>query len=208
MSSARYVFLRLNRTASVHIFGAGSSFLHNRRVFPALAESGGDCILLWFTFNRKSMIAQAEIEAIAALPDALEAAVAGLNDAQLDTPYRAGGWTVRQVVHHVADSHMNAYIRCRLTLTEVHPTLRPYDQDAWAELVDYRLPIEVSLTLIRALHTRWVTLWRSVGEEDWPRTAFHPDHGTLTLQDLASSYAAHGRTHVEQIEGLRAQMGW
>jgi hypothetical protein len=147
---------------------------------------------------------------IAAAPGRLRAAVAGLDDAQLDTPYRPGGWTVRQVVHHVPDSHINAYTRIRLALTEDTPTIKPYEEARWAELPDARtLPVEVSLALLDALHGRWVTLLRRLGGADGARQFRHPEHGRLiTIDELIAMYAWHGEHHVAHVTGLRERMGW
>ena len=150
------------------------------------------------------------IAEIAALPERLLAAVAGLDDAQLDTPYREGGWTVRQVVHHVPDSHINAYVRFRLALTEDAPTIRPYEEARWAELTDARtLPVDVSLRLLDAMHTRWVALLNSLGPDDFARTYVHPEHGRpFTLDEAVSMYAWHSRHHTAHITTLRDRMGW
>jgi uncharacterized damage-inducible protein DinB len=147
---------------------------------------------------------------IAAAPAALRAAVAGLSDAQLDTPYRAGGWTLRQVVHHVPDSHMNAYTRFRLTLTEDQPTIKTYDEARWAELPDARtLPVEVSLALLEALHIRWTALLQTLTAADGARQLFHPEHGRLmTLDELLALYAWHGEHHAAHVTSLRARSGW
>jgi hypothetical protein len=135
--------------------------------------------------------------------------VQGLGEEQLDTPYRPGGWTVRQLVHHVADSHVNAYTRFRLTLTEEEPLLRTYDEKAWAELEDARsAPIEISLALLDLLHERWVRLLRSLRPEDMSRGARHPDHGVMTMDHLLQQYAWHGRHHVAHITRLRARENW
>src|SRR6478752_9477455 len=121
---------------------------------------------------------QQAIDEIASTPVKLRAAVKGLNDSQLDTPYRDGGWTVRQVVHHVPDSHLNAYTRLKLALTEETPTIRPYDEAAWAKLADvHETPVETSLTLLDVLHQRWMTIWRSMSDDDFGRHLVHPDHG-------------------------------
>lgn len=149
-----------------------------------------------------------QITAINMLPIELQNAVSGLNDQQLDTPYRDGGWTVRQVVHHLADSHLNAYIRTKLMVAEDHPMLKPYNQDDWATLPDNQLPIEASLQLLQGLHQRWGMLLESLTDEEWKRTAFHPENGVMSLHDIAQNYAAHGRNHVAQITGLRKRMGW
>ena len=152
---------------------------------------------------------QAAIDDIAATPAKVRAAVAGLSDAQLDTPYREGGWTVRQVVHHLADSHINAYVRCRLALTETQPTMKPYEESAWANLEDARsAPAEVSLKLIEPLHERWVRLLRSMKTEQYARTLLHPDHGVKNLDWLLFLYSWHGKHHTAHITQLRKQKGW
>jgi hypothetical protein len=150
------------------------------------------------------------IERIAAAPAAMRRAAAGLSDPQLDTPYREGGWTVRQVVHHVPDSHLNAYSRFRLALTEPVPTIRPYFEDRWAELPDARsAPVELSLTLLETLHRRWVLLLRSLGRTDWERRYLHPEHGReWTLDEALTMYAWHGEHHTAHITRLRDRMGW
>jgi uncharacterized damage-inducible protein DinB len=148
------------------------------------------------------------IDEIAAAPAKLRAAVKGLNDAQLDTPYREGGWTVRQVVHHVPDSHMNAYIRLRLSLTEEKPTIKPYEEARWAELADAKLPIEVSQTLLDALHVRWDSVWRSMKPEHFARTLIHPEHGERTVDWLLFAYEWHGQHHTAHITELCKQKGW
>lgn len=149
------------------------------------------------------------IDAIATTPLALRAAVAGLDDLALDTPYRPGGWTVRQVVHHVPDSHLNAYVRTCLALTEDRPTIRPYDEAAWAELAPFRTgPIESSLALLEALHERWVALLRSLDDGAFARPLEHPEIGTLILTDLLALYAWHGRHHVAHVTELRKRRGW
>ena len=151
----------------------------------------------------------AAIEAVAALPARLREAVRGLTDAQLDTPYRPGGWTVRQLVHHIADSHMNGYIRVKLALTEDAPTIKPYDEKKFAALPDNRLPIDLSLNIIDGLHARWVTLYRSLTAEEFGRTFFHPEHGRLlTLETHLQSYGWHSRHHVAHITSLRQREGW
>lgn len=139
----------------------------------------------------------------------LRAAVGGLNDEQLDTPYREGGWTVRQLVHHVADSHMNAYIRVRLALTEEWPTIKPYDEKRWAELADSRTgPTEISLSLLDALQYRWSLLLRSLTPEQWQRGYTHPENGRQTLAEATMLYEWHSRHHVAHILELRKRMGW
>lgn len=148
------------------------------------------------------------IQAIAGAPAALRASVRGLDDAQLDTPYRPDGWTVRQVVHHVPDSHMNAYIRCKLALTESVPTIKPYDEEAWAGLPDARGAIEGSLALLEALHSRWVALIRSTPPADLAREYVHPETGRHSLDYLLANYAWHGQHHVAHITNLRERMGF
>jgi len=143
---------------------------------------------------------QAFLDEIARAPAELRAAVKGLSDAQLDTPYRPGGWTVRQVVHHLPDSHLNAYVRCKLALTEDEPTIKPYAEDRWAELADTKTtPIEVSLTMLEALHDRWVRLLRSLTQPEWKRSFRHPELGTMTLEKTLALYAWHGRHHLAHI---------
>jgi hypothetical protein len=149
------------------------------------------------------------IAALRALPAEVRSAVAGLVDSQLDTPYRAGGWTVRQVVHHLADSHLNAYIRARLILTEANPTLKPYDQNSWARLPDAAsAPIAPSVAILDGVHDRLVRLFEGCAEGDWGRPAQHPESGAMTLEKILVIYSAHGRAHVGQILGLRATKGW
>ena len=150
------------------------------------------------------------IDQIAAAPSRLREAVRGLDDAQLDTPYREGGWTLRQVVHHVPDSHLNAYTRVKLALTEETPTIRPYDEALWAELSDVQAtPVETSLTLLESLHQRWVALLRSLRDEDFARTFRHPDHaGTQTIDWIVALYAWHGRHHAAHVTSLRDRNGW
>lgn len=147
---------------------------------------------------------------IAAAPGALRAAVAGLTSQQLDTPYRTQGWTVRQVVHHLPDSHLNAYTRIKLALTEDEPLIKPYDQARWAELPDVRItPVETSLTLLECLHRRWVLLLRELGPAEFGRRFRHPEHGrSIGLDEVLAMYAWHGRHHVAQITSLRTRMGW
>jgi hypothetical protein len=152
---------------------------------------------------------QQAINEIAETPARLHSAVKGLNDAQLDTPYREGGWTVRQVVHHVPDSHVNSYVRFRLALTEDQPPIKPYNEAAWAELADAKsAPVEVSLALMESLHDRWVRLLRSMTAEQFGRSLMHPEHGVRTLDWMLFLYAWHGRHHVAHIIGLRKQKGW
>jgi hypothetical protein len=149
------------------------------------------------------------IETIAATPARLREAVAGLTEEQFDTPYREGGWTVRQVVHHVPESHMNSYIRFKLALTEDTPVIKPYDEAAWGRLGDIaRTPPEVSLSLLDNLHTRWVSLLRSLSESDWRREFRHPDLGVIALDKNLALYAWHGNHHIAHITGLRERQGW
>ncbi len=151
----------------------------------------------------------AAIEDIAAAPAKLRAAVAGLSDAQLETPYREGGWSVRQVVHHVADSHINAYIRLRLALTETEPAIKPYEESVWAKLEDAaHAPVEISLKLLEPLHDRWVRLLRTVTPAQFGRTVRHPDFGLRNVDWLLFLYAWHGRHHTAHITELRKQKGW
>ena len=144
------------------------------------------------------------------LPEELETAIQNLDAFQLNTAYREGGWTVRQLIHHVADSHMNAYVRFKLGLTEVNPTIRPYEEKEWAKLADVEaVPINVSLTLLHALHQRWVSAIKDISEEEWERTVFHPEHKiNMSLWYLLGMYAWHGRHHVKHITALRERMGW
>jgi len=148
------------------------------------------------------------IRTLRALPERLQAAVDGLDDAQLDTPYREGGWTVRQLVHHVFDSHANAYVRFKLALTEDWPTIKPYDEAAWAELSDSRLPIDVSLTLIAALHQRWVALLESLREEDFQKGYNHPESGRQNLATVLATYEWHSRHHTAHVINLRSRQNW
>ncbi len=142
-------------------------------------------------------------------PLALRTAIQGLTREQLETPYRDGGWTVRQVVHHVPESHMNAYIRFKLALTEDEPTIKPYLEDRWAQLEDVRsTPLEVSLSLLDSLHRRWLILLRSLGPEDWKRSFRHPELGVVSLEKNLALYAWHGRHHVAHVTQLRKRMGW
>lgn len=146
---------------------------------------------------------------IAALPAHIRTAVVGLHDGQLDTPYRDGGWTVRQLVHHVADSHMNGFIRVKLALTEDNPTIKPYDENAWARLRDVKLPIELSLSLLDAVHARWVAVYEGMASADFDRTFFHPEmQQTVSLDRHTQIYSWHSRHHVAHITELRKRMGW
>jgi len=149
------------------------------------------------------------VDEIAAAPARLREALAGLDDTQLSTPYRDGGWTVRQVAHHVPDSHMNAYIRFKFALTEPEPVIKPYDENAWASMADTALvPVDVSVVLLDALHRRWVAFLLDMRPEDWRRSYVHPEMGKVTLDRAAGLYAWHGRHHVAHITGLRSRRGW
>jgi len=149
------------------------------------------------------------IAEIAQAPAKLRAAVEGLSPEQLDTPYRPGGWTVRQVVHHVPDSHLNSYCRFKLALTEDEPTIKAYHEDRWAELDDSRsAPIEVSLAMLESLHKRWVLLMKSLAPADFARTFRHPEIGLVSLAKNVCLYAWHGRHHAAHITSLRERMGW
>jgi DinB superfamily len=149
------------------------------------------------------------VEQIAEAPAQMKAAVAGLSDEQLDTPYRPGGWTVRQVVHHVPDSHLNSYIRFRWALTEDAPAIKAYHEDRWAELSDARTaPVETSLVLLGSLHGRWINLLGSLTDDEWKRTFRHPELGPVSLEKNAALYAWHGQHHVAHIRNLRDRMRW
>jgi hypothetical protein len=164
-----------------------------------------------FTFaeNLSEKEREQAIAAITEAPANLRAAVSGLSNEQLETPYRPDGWTVRQVVHHVFDSHLNSYTRFRLALTEDEPLIKPYDEAAWAELTDAKTaPIEVSLTLLEALHTRWVMLLNSLSPSDWQRTFRHPELGVVSLEKNVQLYAWHGKHHVAHINNLRQRENW
>ena len=149
------------------------------------------------------------IGVLAKLPSQMRAVVRGLNPEQLDTPYRPEGWSVRQVVHHVPESHMNAYIRFKLALTEAEPHIKNYDQAEWAKLPDSHItPPEVSLQLLAALHSRWVDLLQSMRPSDFERTLYHPEHGVLILEQMLAMYAWHCEHHLTHIISLRERMGW
>ena len=150
------------------------------------------------------------IEAIEQHPSLLRKAVKGLNDAQLDTPYRDGGWTVRQVVHHLADSHMNAYTRFKLALTEEHPSIKPYDENAWANLDDAKhLSVEISLSLLEPLHIRWAHMLKRIQLADYSKTVFHPESKRdMSVLFLFQLYAWHGKHHTAHITSLRQRQGW
>ena len=153
---------------------------------------------------------QAWLTDIRFLPGHLENAILNLDEAQLDTPYREGGWTVKQLIHHVADSHMNSFIRFKLALTENEPTIKPYEEQLWAELPDVsEVPINTSLTLLHALHARWIVLLQSLQEADWQKTLKHPAHEKpLTLWFMLGLYAWHSRHHTAHITTLREQKKW
>ena len=149
------------------------------------------------------------IDAIAELPERLRQALTGLNGKQLDTPYREGGWNARQLTHHLADSHMNAYVRYKLALTEDNPNVKPFNEAAWAELADSRItPIDVSLALVEHLHARWVVLLRSLKPQDWERKLTHPEVGIMSLDTMLSMYAWHGAHHLAHISQMRQRNRW
>jgi uncharacterized damage-inducible protein DinB len=149
------------------------------------------------------------LDALREAPRALRTAVTGLTPRQLDTPYREGGWTIRQLVHHVADSHMNAYVRFKLALTEDGPTVKAYDEAAWAELPDASMPVEVSLDLLDALHARWVELLERLDEPAWRRSFVHPESGaSVPLVRNLALYAWHGAHHTAHVSRLRERNGW
>jgi len=150
-------------------------------------------------------VAFAEIES---LPAQLHAAVAGWGDDRLDTPYRPDGWTVRQVLHHIADSHMTSYLRFKLALTEAEPTIKPYDEGEWAKLPDALAPVEPSLDLLVLLHQRWILLLRSLKPDQWNRTFRHPERGVVQLDTNLMLYAWHGRHHLAHVTKLGERMGW
>lgn len=162
--------------------------------------------------ERRSVLTPAErraaIDALAAMPAALRAATQGLSDAQLDTEYRPGGWTVRQLVHHVADSHLNAYTRFKLALTETDPTIKPYDQDAWVKLADSTMPVAISHAILDGVHARLVHLLEAIADADFARTLEHPENGPMTLDALLDMYAWHGRHHTAHVTSLRERMQW
>ena len=164
-------------------------------------------------FQRQDSLSASErralIDTIAAAPQRMREAVRDLDEAQLDTPYRDGGWTLRQVVHHVPDSHMNAFLRLKYALTEDEPTIKPYDEATWAKLPDVQAtPIATSLTLLESLHERWVCLLRLLDEGQFARRFTHPDHGLMTVDWLIAMYAWHSRHHVAHITSLRENKGW
>ncbi|MBC8087976.1 MAG: putative metal-dependent hydrolase [Phycisphaerae bacterium] len=164
-------------------------------------------------FKRPAALNAAEfgtaVDALTSQPDRLRMAVDGLSDAQLDTPYRSGGWTVRQLTHHVADSHMNMYMRLKLALTEDNPTIKPYDQDEWVKLSDTReVPVATSLELFDAVQQRTLSVLRNTSMSDRERTFVHPENGPTRIDQLAALYAWHGDHHIAHIRNLRTRMGW
>ena len=148
--------------------------------------------------------------AIMFLPKELENAIQNLDEYQIETPYRPDGWTVKQLINHIADSHMNAFIRFKLGLTEENPTIKPYNQDAWVNLNDTKIgPINVSITLVHALHARWAALLNGISSADLERTVFHPEQKKeITLWHMLGLYAWHGKHHVKHITALRERMKW
>ena len=164
-----------------------------------------------FSFNGSLTVQEKaqHLDLIEQAPARMRAAVQGLTEPQLDTPYRDGGWTVRQVVHHVPESHMNSFIRFKLALTEDEPTIRPYMEDRWGKLPDATTaPVELSLTLLESLHKRWMLVLRAITPEQWKRTFIHPEAGTMNLEKALALYSWHGRHHVAHITSLREKMGW
>ena len=193
---------------------SGPTSVEANRSVPALDASGEDALkypigrlqrqAAYSSVERDAMIAR-----LAEQPALLRAAVEGLDDAALDTPYRPGGWTVRQLVHHMADSHMNAYIRVKLGLTEHEPTVKPYDQDAWVQLADVTdVSPSVSLTLLEGTHARLVPVLRAMSAEDFRRGLMHPENGRMTGDDVLATYAWHGDHHIAHIRELRRRNGW
>ena len=163
-------------------------------------------------FNRKTEVTpelrKELVQTISDLPETLEKAVSDLTQQQLDTPYRAEGWTVRQTIHHIADSHLNAYTRFKLALTEDVPTIRPYAEDRWAELADSKLPIDVSLKIIEGVHARWTVLLESMSDADFQKQLNHPETGVWTLENMLGLYEWHSRHHTAHITKLRERNGW
>ena len=164
-------------------------------------------------YHAPAHIAQSDIaqwiEDVAALPKQIREAVNNLSPQHLDTPYRPNGWTVRQLVHHLADSHMNAFIRFKLALTEDNPIIRPYEEAEWAKGYDYQLSIEPSLQILEALHSRWINVLNHMKQEDFMRTYFHPESKkTMTLKYVLGMYSWHSRHHLAQITGLKERLGW
>ena len=162
----------------------------------------------WSTPDADPAMLARLVDDIAAAPAAMRAAVDGFSATQLDTPYREGGWTVRQVVHHLADSHMNAYVRVKKALTEPGAPITAYEESRWAELPDSQLEPEVSLRLVESLHARWVVVLRSLAPADYERTYLHPEMGPVTLRTALGIYAWHGKHHAAHVTRLRERMGW
>lgn len=148
------------------------------------------------------------IETIKDLPQKLAQAIENLSEEQLDTPYRAGGWTVRQTVHHIADSHLNSFCRFKLALTEENPTIRPYWEDRWAELSDSRMPTEISMKIVEGVHARWSNLLESMSDADFQRILIHPETGEWTLERMLALYEWHSRHHTAHITNLRSRNDW
>jgi DinB superfamily len=163
-------------------------------------------------FQRQNSYSAADLEGfirtLEQFPAQFRAAFAGLNAEQLETPYREGGWTLRQLAHHVPDSHMNFYVRLKMALTEENPTIKPYAEELWAKLPDSSLPIEVSLSLLEGIHSRLTTILRSLHREDWTRTYTHPANGLTRLDAALALYDWHSRHHLGHAVNLRAKMGW
>ncbi|MDZ7716483.1 MAG: putative metal-dependent hydrolase [Balneolaceae bacterium] len=163
-----------------------------------------------FSFDESAGSQQIDewISDIDRLPESLAKAVTSLSEDQLNTPYREGGWTIRQVVHHLADSHMNALIRTKLLLTEDKPTIKPFDEQLWAKLRDNELPVEASLNIIQGVHRRWVRVLEFVEKEEWDKPLHHPENGDMTLKHLTAMYAWHGNHHLAHITNLKDQKNW
>ena len=164
-------------------------------------------------FQKPEIISRKTIDAwigeIASFPERIEKAIAGMNEAQLDTQYRPDGWTVRQVVHHCADSHMNSFIRFKLALTEDNPQIKPYEEQLWAEAPDYDMDTAVSIALLKALHSRWVVLLRSISEKDFSKTFYHPGSQKIYRLDINTGiYAWHCNHHLAHITELKMREGW
>jgi len=198
---------------SEHWFGLLQSDIVGRMTPIEAAEMTQDLRYPIGRFNARSSYSTEErlahTEILRLLPERLKSAVAGLTGPQLEAPYREGGWTVRQVVHHVADSHANAYVRMKLALTEDWPTVKPYDEAMWAELYDARvLPVDVSLDMLTALHARWVGLAESLTEADLERGYVHPQIGRQNLAEVLAHYSWHSLHHTAHIANLRTRMGW
>lgn len=163
-----------------------------------------------FQYNEEEVINSRDkfIYEIAALPEKLTSALNNLTEEQLNTPYREGGWTIKQVVHHLADSHMNSFIRFKLALTEDNPVIKPYDENLWAELADSQIPINLSFDLINSLHQRWAILLNSMNATDYQKPLTHPEIGQLDLNKCLALYAWHGNHHTAHITFLKERMGW